>query len=164
MVGSYPRPAWFTHQLAGKDVLEAFKIAAHAEAFHDATRTVIKDQEDAGLDILTDGQMWFDDYHMGIGSFLWYWLERTKGIGLLSAEDALALGQSGPILRASGVNWDMRKAMPYLAYDEVDFDVPAYEKAVAGADAGGDPPADFRGHFVFGGVRADRREYARVAR
>ena len=79
MVGSYPRPAWFTHQLAGKDVLEAFKVAAHAEAFHDATRVVIKDQEDAGLDILTDGQMWFDDYAMGIGSFLWYWLERTKG-------------------------------------------------------------------------------------
>jgi 5-methyltetrahydropteroyltriglutamate--homocysteine methyltransferase len=79
MVGSYPRPAWFTHQLAGRDVLEAFKVAAHAEAFHDATRVVIKDQEDAGLDILTDGQMWFDDYHMGIGSFLWYWLERTRG-------------------------------------------------------------------------------------
>jgi 5-methyltetrahydropteroyltriglutamate--homocysteine methyltransferase len=81
MVGSYPRPAWFTHQLAGKDVLEAFKLAGHAEAFHDATRVVIKDQEDAGLDILTDGQMWFDDYHMGIGSFLWYWLERTGGFG-----------------------------------------------------------------------------------
>jgi 5-methyltetrahydropteroyltriglutamate--homocysteine methyltransferase len=79
MVGSYPRPAWFTQQLAGRDVLEAFKVASHAEAFHDATRTVIKDQEDAGLDVLTDGQMWFDDYHMGIGSFLWYWLERTKG-------------------------------------------------------------------------------------
>ncbi len=79
MVGSYPRPAWFTQQLAGKDVLEAFKVAAHAEAFHDATRVVIKDQEDAGLDILSDGQMWFDDYHMGIGSFLWYWLERTHG-------------------------------------------------------------------------------------
>ena len=79
MVGSYPRPLWFTQQLAGRDVLEAFKVASHAEAFHDATRTVIKDQEDAGLDVLTDGQMWFDDYHMGIGSFLWYWLERTKG-------------------------------------------------------------------------------------
>ena len=79
MVGSYPRPLWFTQQLAGRDVLEAFKIASHAEAFHDATRVVIKDQEEAGLDILTDGQMWFDDYNMGIGSFLWYWLERTKG-------------------------------------------------------------------------------------
>ena len=54
------------------------------------------------------------------------WLERTKGIGLLSAEDALALAQSGPVLRASGVNWDLRKNMPYLAYDEVEFDVPVY--------------------------------------
>ena len=79
MVGSYPRPAWFTQQLAGRDVLEAFKVASHAEAFHDATRVVIKDQDDAGLDILSDGQMWFDDYHMGIGSFLWYWYERIPG-------------------------------------------------------------------------------------
>ena len=54
------------------------------------------------------------------------WLKRTKGIGLLSADDAIALGQSGPCLRASGVNWDLRKNMPYLAYDEVDFDVPVY--------------------------------------
>jgi NADH-quinone oxidoreductase subunit D len=54
------------------------------------------------------------------------WLERTKGLGLLSAADALALGQSGPVLRASGVDWDLRKAEPYLAYDEVDFRVPVY--------------------------------------
>jgi len=52
------------------------------------------------------------------------WLERTKGIGLLSAEDAIALGQSGPVLRASGVDWDLRKAEPYLVYPELDFDVP----------------------------------------
>src|SRR5688572_26997639 len=81
MVGSYPRPSWFTYQLEGRDVLEAFKVTHHAEAYDDATRTVIGDQEQAGLDILTDGQMWFDDYHMGIGSFLWYWLERTHGFG-----------------------------------------------------------------------------------
>jgi NADH-quinone oxidoreductase subunit D len=54
------------------------------------------------------------------------WLERTRGIGLLSADDALALGQSGPVLRASGVDWDIRKAEPYLAYDQVDFHVPVY--------------------------------------
>jgi NADH-quinone oxidoreductase subunit D len=54
------------------------------------------------------------------------WLERTKGIGLLSADDALALGQSGPMLRASGIDWDLRRATPYLAYDEVEFDVPVY--------------------------------------
>ncbi len=53
-------------------------------------------------------------------------LERTKGIGLLSAEDAIALGQTGPILRASGIDWDLRKAEPYLAYGETDFNVPVY--------------------------------------
>jgi len=54
------------------------------------------------------------------------WLERTKGVGLLSAEDAIALGQSGPVARASGVDWDLRKNQPYLAYDEVEFDIPVY--------------------------------------
>jgi NADH-quinone oxidoreductase subunit D len=54
------------------------------------------------------------------------WLERTKGLGQLSAEDAIALGQSGPVLRASGVDWDLRRAEPYLAYPELDFDVPVY--------------------------------------
>jgi NADH-quinone oxidoreductase subunit D len=54
------------------------------------------------------------------------WLERTKGIGLLSAADAIALGQSGPVLRASGVDWDLRRDEPYLAYDQVDFRVPVY--------------------------------------
>ena len=54
------------------------------------------------------------------------WLQRTEGIGLLSAADAIALGQSGPVLRASGVDWDLRRAKPYLAYSDVDFDVPVY--------------------------------------
>jgi NADH-quinone oxidoreductase subunit D len=54
------------------------------------------------------------------------WLERTQGVGLLSAADAIALGQSGPVLRGSGVDWDLRKAEPYLAYDQIDFDVPVY--------------------------------------
>jgi 5-methyltetrahydropteroyltriglutamate--homocysteine methyltransferase len=79
MVGSYPRPAWFRYQLEGRDVLEAFKLAPHAEAFDDAVHAVVADQERAGLDVCTDGQMWFDDYSMGIGAFLWYWLERIHG-------------------------------------------------------------------------------------
>jgi NADH-quinone oxidoreductase subunit D len=66
-----------------------------------------------------------DDYEALIGRQE-IWLERTQGVGLLSAEDAIALGQSGPVLRASGVDWDLRRAQPYLAYDEVDFDVPVY--------------------------------------
>lgn len=81
MVGSYPRPAWFREQLRGRDIVDAFKVVHHGESFRDAVRTVIKDQELAGLDILTDGQMWFDDYEMGIGSFLWYWFERIRGFG-----------------------------------------------------------------------------------
>jgi NADH-quinone oxidoreductase subunit D len=56
------------------------------------------------------------------------WLERTQGLGLLSADDAIALGQSGPVLRASGVDWDLRREQPYLAYDRVDFRVPVYQE------------------------------------
>jgi NADH-quinone oxidoreductase subunit D len=54
------------------------------------------------------------------------WLERTVGVGLLSADDAIALGQSGPVARASGIDWDLRRDQPYLAYDDVDFAVPVY--------------------------------------
>ncbi|HZR95237.1 MAG TPA: NADH dehydrogenase (quinone) subunit D [Gaiellaceae bacterium] len=54
------------------------------------------------------------------------WLERTKGVGVLSANDAIALGQSGPNVRASGVDWDLRRDQPYLAYEQVDFRVPVY--------------------------------------
>ena len=48
---------------------------------------------------------------------------RTEGVGVISPELAIAMSATGPILRASGVAWDLRRAMPYLAYDEVDFDV-----------------------------------------
>jgi len=66
-----------------------------------------------------------DDY-LGLLDRNQIWLERTKGIGLLSADDAIALGQSGPIARASGIDWDLRRDDPYLAYDRVDFKVPVY--------------------------------------
>ncbi|MGB3714024.1 MAG: NADH dehydrogenase (quinone) subunit D [Candidatus Promineifilaceae bacterium] len=51
-------------------------------------------------------------------------LDRTKGVGSISAEDAIAWGLTGPSLRGSGVDWDIRKATPYLGYEEYDFDVP----------------------------------------
>jgi 5-methyltetrahydropteroyltriglutamate--homocysteine methyltransferase len=79
MVGSYPRPKWFTYQLLGRDIREAFKHADHEEAYADATRVSIQDQEVAGLDIVTDGQMYFDDYIGSIGSFCWYMYERIPG-------------------------------------------------------------------------------------
>ncbi len=52
------------------------------------------------------------------------WLGRTKGIGVISAEEAINWGLSGPVLRGSGVDYDIRKRFPYDAYDKVDFDVP----------------------------------------
>ena len=52
------------------------------------------------------------------------WLRRTRGIGILKAEDCLALGVSGPLLRAAGIEWDLRKAYPYSSYEKFDFDVP----------------------------------------
>jgi NADH-quinone oxidoreductase subunit D len=68
-----------------------------------------------------------DDYK-GILDRNEIWLERTQGIGVLSARDAIALGQSGPNLRASGVDWDLRRDQPYLHYEQVDFRVPVYPK------------------------------------
>ena len=79
MVGSYPRPHWFHDQLNGRDIRVAFKSVDHAEAYEDATGAVIRDQEEAGLDILTDGQMSYDDYVGVIGSFCWYMYERIGG-------------------------------------------------------------------------------------
>ncbi len=79
MVGSYPRPQWFTQQLLGRDIRVAFKEVKHEEAYNDAVATVIRDQEEAGLDIVTDGNMWYDDYVGVIGSFCWYMYERIPG-------------------------------------------------------------------------------------
>jgi NADH-quinone oxidoreductase subunit D len=51
------------------------------------------------------------------------WRERTVGIGLITTEECLARSITGPILRSTGFAWDLRKAQPYLAYEDVDFDV-----------------------------------------
>lgn len=52
------------------------------------------------------------------------WLRRTQGVGCISAEDAVATGLSGPSLRGSGVEWDLRKKQPYCSYEKFDFQVP----------------------------------------
>src|SRR6266851_1793517 len=52
------------------------------------------------------------------------WVGRTKGIGILTAKEAIDMGATGPVLRASGVKWDIRKAMPYAAYDRYKFEIP----------------------------------------
>jgi NADH-quinone oxidoreductase subunit D len=57
------------------------------------------------------------------------WLERNVGVGVLSADDALALGVTGPVLRAAGVPLDVRKDAPYCGYETYDFDVPVRTEA-----------------------------------
>lgn len=52
------------------------------------------------------------------------WKQRTVGIGVVSPERALALGFTGPMLRGSGVEWDLRRKQPYAVYDKLDFDIP----------------------------------------
>ena len=51
------------------------------------------------------------------------WRERLQGVGIITAQEALALGATGPILRSTGVAWDLRRDQPYLRYDEMEFDV-----------------------------------------
>lgn len=52
------------------------------------------------------------------------WKQRNVGIGVIAAEDAIKMGCTGPVLRASGIAWDLRKKQPYAAYDQIDFDIP----------------------------------------
>src|SRR5437763_4691810 len=55
------------------------------------------------------------------------WVERTRGVGILTAQDAIDMGVTGPVLRASGVKWDLRKAQPYAAYKDFNFEIPTRE-------------------------------------
>jgi NADH-quinone oxidoreductase subunit D len=52
------------------------------------------------------------------------WLERTRNVGIITADQAIALSLTGPSLRGSGVKWDLRKNMPYMVYDKFDWDIP----------------------------------------
>ena len=64
-----------------------------------------------------------DDYE-GLLTGNRIWVQRTKGVGVISAKDAIALSLSGPTLRGSGVNFDVRKAMPYSSYGDFEFEIP----------------------------------------
>jgi NADH-quinone oxidoreductase subunit D len=62
------------------------------------------------------------------------WKQRTVGIGVVKPERALNLGMTGPMLRGSGIAWDLRKTQPYDVYDRVDFDIPVGKTAIATTD------------------------------
>ena len=55
------------------------------------------------------------------------WVGRLKDVGILSADECKEYGVTGPVLRAAGVKWDLRKAQPYSGYEKYDFDIPTRE-------------------------------------
>lgn len=79
-VGSYPRPSWNRHDLNDTDFAVAMRDAAFAEAFLDGTGAMIRDQVEVGIDVPTDGHLWYDRQQGFITSFLMYPAQRIKGL------------------------------------------------------------------------------------
>ncbi len=96
---------------------------------HDAAavREMNTNRQGSLLDFIEDFTRRFDTYVDEYETLLTdnrIWKQRTVGIGVVSPERALALGFSGPMLRGSGVAWDLRKKQPYEVYDRMEFDIP----------------------------------------
>ncbi len=96
---------------------------------HDAddVRLMNANRQGSMLDFIEDFTQRFDGYVDEYETLLTdnrIWKQRTVGIGVVSPERALALGFTGPMLRGSGVEWDLRKKQPYEVYDQLDFDIP----------------------------------------
>lgn len=81
-VGSYPRPSWFNYNLAGRDILQAFRDEDFAQAYRDGVRAMVGDQEEVGTDVLCDGHLWYDKHQGFIASFGLYNEERIHGIDI----------------------------------------------------------------------------------
>ncbi len=94
----------------------AFRIGGcRWDAYPDMAREVLHICDDLGPKI--------DEYRDLItGNRIW--LQRTKGVGYISPEDCIAYAITGPVLRGSGISWDVRKAQPYSSYQDFDFDIP----------------------------------------
>lgn len=75
MAGSFPRPHWFKQQLLGRDIRVAFKEVAHEEAYNDPTQVAIRDQEEAGLDVVFTNNP--DDYKC-IGGVIEQWIDEVN--------------------------------------------------------------------------------------
>jgi NADH-quinone oxidoreductase subunit D len=91
------------------------------------TASLNKNRQGSLLDFIEDFADRFpalvDEYEMLLTNNR-IWKQRTVGIGVVTAERALQLGFTGPMLRGSGVEWDLRKKQPYAVYEKLDFDIP----------------------------------------
>jgi NADH-quinone oxidoreductase subunit D len=92
-----------------------------------AVRELNRNRQGSLLDFIEDFTERFPKYVDDYETLLTdnrIWKQRTVGIGVVSPERALALGFTGPMLRGSGVEWDLRRKQPYAVYDRMDFDIP----------------------------------------
>jgi NADH-quinone oxidoreductase subunit D len=90
-------------------------------------KEVNKNREGSLLDFIDDFAQRFPNYIDEYETLLTdnrIWKQRTVGIGVVSPERAIELGFTGPMLRGSGIEWDLRKKQPYEIYDKLDFDIP----------------------------------------
>jgi NADH-quinone oxidoreductase subunit D len=120
---AYYRPGGVYRDLP--DVMPQYQ----ASKIHDAAavREMNANRQGSLLDFIADFTRRFDTYVDEYETLLTdnrIWKQRTVGIGVVSPERALALGFSGPMLRGSGVAWDLRKKQPYEVYDRLEFDIP----------------------------------------
>ncbi len=123
MHAAYYRPGGVYRDLP--DRMPQYEVSKFKNA--NAVRKLNENRQGSFLDFLEDFCSRFpayvDDYETLLTDNR-IWKQRTVGIGVVSPERALELGFSGPMLRGSGVEWDLRKKQPYEVYDRVDFDVP----------------------------------------
>ena len=120
---AYYRPGGVYRDLPDR-MPEYASSRVHGEA---ATRARNRSRQGSLLDFIEDFTERFpkcvDEYETLLTDNR-IWRQRTVGIGVVAPERAIALGFTGPMLRGSGIEWDLRKKQPYAVYDRVDFDIP----------------------------------------
>jgi methionine synthase II (cobalamin-independent) len=105
-VGSYPRPAWHEFDVRDRDFRVAMRDAQFAESFTDGVRAMIGDQVDAGLDLPTDGHLWYDRHQGFISSFLLYPAYHLDGITVEPEINPLMAGFGEQTSSAFGGTWN----------------------------------------------------------
>lgn len=123
MHAAYYRPGGVYRDLP--DQMPKYQVSKYKD--EKRVRELNRNREGSLLDFLEDFTERFpkylDDYHELLTDNR-IWKQRTVGVGVVSPEQALAWGFTGPMLRGSGVAWDLRKKQPYEVYDQLEFDIP----------------------------------------
>ena len=104
--GSYPRPKWNSFDLGGEDIRVALRRADFAEAYADGVRAMIGDQVASGIDVPTDGHLWYDRHEGLISSFLLYPAYHLDGIDVLPEPNPMMAVAGAASEAAFGATWN----------------------------------------------------------